>query len=187
VAVSALVLVVLFGVVLAALGSGDLGLREVIRLSARTSLLLFVLAFVASSLARLRPSPRTKWLLRSRRYVGLSFAVSHGLHGLAIAWLASTVPRSLAALGPISLIGGVVGYVFVLAMAATSFDRTTAWLGLRWWRRLHTTGMYVLWIVFFASYAPTAAAGMPLGILLSAILLAALAVRFLAHRKNRGS
>ena len=69
---------------LAVLGGGQDGLRAVVRLTARTSLLLFLLAFAASAAYRLRPGPGTRWLLANRRYVGLSFASSHLVHLLAI-------------------------------------------------------------------------------------------------------
>lgn len=180
-----LVLVLAFGAVLAIWGPHESGLRQVIRYSARTSLLLFLLAFVASATHRLWTSAPSKWLLCNRRYVGVSFAVSHGLHGLAIFALAQTVPGSLATLGPLTIGVGALGYVFVLSMAATSFDRTTGWLGLSRWRRLHKTGMYVLWFVFFASYAPSALAGAGLGILFVGILVGGLGLRFLAGKKRR--
>src|SRR5579862_5883945 len=60
------------------------GIRLVIRATARTSLLLFTLAFSAGALATLWPSGWTRWQRRNRRYLGLSFAVSHALHAAAI-------------------------------------------------------------------------------------------------------
>jgi len=36
-----------------------------------------------------------------------------------------------------SIIPGFTAYVFIAAMTATSFDRTTTWIGKVWWRRLH--------------------------------------------------
>ena len=65
-------------------GSGEAGLRMLMRATARTSLALFGAAFAASSLRSLWPTPATGWLLRQRRYLGLSFAFSHALHALAI-------------------------------------------------------------------------------------------------------
>ena len=53
------------------------GVRMVIRFTARTSLLLFCLAFSAGALARLRPNAWTRWQRRNRRYLGVSFAASH--------------------------------------------------------------------------------------------------------------
>ncbi len=56
------------------------GVRMVIRFTARTSLVLFCLAFSAAALARLWPNASTRWLRRNRRYLGVSFAASHAIH-----------------------------------------------------------------------------------------------------------
>ena len=69
------------------------GTRLAIRLTARTSLALFLLAFTASALVRLRPSPFTHWLRANRRYVGVSFAVSHAVHLAAVIALALIVAQ----------------------------------------------------------------------------------------------
>jgi citrate lyase beta subunit len=73
------------------------GIRMVIRFTARTSLLLFCLAFGAAALARLWPNAWTRWQRRNRRYLGVSFAASHGLHAVAIAAFAAMDPSGFAA------------------------------------------------------------------------------------------
>lgn len=60
------------------------GVRMVIRFTARSSLLLFCLAFSAAALARLWPNAWTRWQRRNRRYLGLSFAASHAIHALSL-------------------------------------------------------------------------------------------------------
>jgi hypothetical protein len=51
------------------------------------------------------------------------------------------------------VIGGAgLGYVFLYAMAATSFDRSVKWLGFRRWKILHTVGLYYLWSIFAFTY-----------------------------------
>jgi DMSO/TMAO reductase YedYZ heme-binding membrane subunit len=137
-------------------GAGEDGVRAVIRYTARTSFALFMLAFAASALHRLRPGTFTRWLLSNRRYVGVSFAVSHGLHLAAILVLARISAAFVAELAIATIVGGGLGFVFVGLLAATSFDVTAAWLGPRWWRRLHLTGLYYLWFIFFQSYLPRA-------------------------------
>ena len=89
----ALLLVVLAGALLVA--SPDVaGLRMVIRQTARSSLLLFLLAFTASAAARRWPGGVTAWQLRNRRHLGLGFAVSHTIHALAIAGFAALDPQA---------------------------------------------------------------------------------------------
>jgi sulfoxide reductase heme-binding subunit YedZ len=133
------------------------GVRVVIRATARTSLLLFVLAFTASALARLLPGEFTRWQLRNRRYFGGSFAISHLIHLAAILslveldralfWTLTNVPT-------IVLAGAA--YLFIAAMAATSFDRSAAWLGPRKWRLLHLFGGWYIWISFAIAFGKRA-------------------------------
>src|SRR5215510_13101545 len=58
------------------------GVRMVIRFTARSSLVLFCLAFSATALARLWPTAGSRWQRRNRRYLGLSFAASHAMHAV---------------------------------------------------------------------------------------------------------
>src|SRR5215208_8247047 len=133
----------MIAVLVATYGAGERGLHLVIRSTAQTSFALFVSAFVASPLLKLWPSRATAWLRANRRYLGVSFAVSHACHGLAIISLGVvTSGASLRESGASSMVGGLIIYAFILAMAVTSFDRTARLLGQRAWRRLHTTGMY---------------------------------------------
>ena len=110
------------------------GVRLVIRATARSSLVLFVLAFTASAMVELLPNEATQWQRRNRRYLGVSFAVSHLIHLMAIlllAWLDQTLFWKLTNINTILLAGAA--YLFIAAMAATSFDRAALWLGPRKW------------------------------------------------------
>lgn len=151
---AALAIVLMIASILAAFGAGERGLHLVIRSTAQTSFILFTAAFAASPLTKLWPTGVTRWLRANRRYVGVSFAVSHACHGAAI--IALAVITSGASLSLPSLVGGSLVYAIILAMAATSFDRSARWLGPRAWRRLHAAGMYVLWAVFTLAYLPRA-------------------------------
>jgi methionine sulfoxide reductase heme-binding subunit len=169
---SALVLALCAGM-LELSGTGEDGIRGVIRLTARTSLVLFLLAFTASAAHRLWPGPRTRSLLANRRYLGLSFAVSHGVHLLGILALVRWFPKEFwgHTQGSTIVVGGI-GYVFVALMAATSNDASVAWLGPRRWKLLHTVGAYWIWQIFLISYllrSPTAPANLvPLALVLGA-------------------
>ena len=129
------------------------GVRMVIRFTARTSLLFFCLAFGAAALARLWPSGWTRWQRRNRRSLGVTFAASHGIHAVAIVAFAVMDPAGYAAATSIaSYIFGGIGYAFIIAMTATSFDRTAKALGARVWRRLHLIGGYYLLFQFTVSF-----------------------------------
>src|ERR1700744_1721244 len=129
------------------------GVRAVIRFTARTSLLFFCLAFSAAAAARLWPNPWTRWQRRNRRTLGVTFAASHALHAIAIAAFAALDPLGFAkATSLASYIFGGIGYTFIVAMTATSFDRSAAWLGPRAWRALHLVGGYYLLLQFAVSF-----------------------------------
>ena len=156
------------------------GVRMVIRFTARSSLLLFCLAFSAASLARLLPNAWTRWQRRNRRYLGLGFAVSHAIHAVAIVIFANIDPPGFAAAtSAASYIFGGIGYAIILAMAATSFDRTAAMLGPRAWRILHLSGGYYIWFQFMVSFGKRVPA-MPLYAGFLVPLLAVMALRLIA-------
>jgi hypothetical protein len=162
------------------------GIRLVIRATARTSLLLFVLAFTASAMVELLPSEATRWQRRNRRYLGVSFAVSHLIHLIAILSLASIDQAlfwKLTNINTIVLAG--TAYLFIAAMAATSFDGAAAWLGPRKWRLLHLVGGWYIWI----SFAVAVGKRVPLDRFywpMAALVLAAGVVRLVAMwRRNR--
>jgi methionine sulfoxide reductase heme-binding subunit len=180
-----LALMVMVGALCAAYGTDEAGIRVVIRATARSSFAFFLAAFVASALRRAWRSPMSAWLLANRRYLGVSFAVSHLVHLLAIFALYHWSPRQfLVGTGATVTALGGLGYVLLLAMTATSFDRSAAWLGPRRWRMLHTTGMYYLWFIFSVSYVPRAALESPAYAPLALLALGALAFR-LAYRSGR--
>ena len=147
----ALLLLAMTALILGWAGTGEPGLRMLVRATARSSLVLFAAAFTASSLRRLWPTPATGWLLRQRRYLGLSFAVSHTLHALAIAGLGLVLGDAFQ-IDRVTVIFGGGAYAMIALMAATSFDRSAAWLGRRRWRVLHLVGGYWIWIIFVNSY-----------------------------------
>ena len=168
-------------------GTDEPALRVMLRATADTSAVLFGATFVASSLRRLSRAPWTAWLLKNRRYVGVSFGVSHAYHLLLILALARVMAEPYE---PFLISFGGLGYGFVAAMVATSFDRTTEWLDRRRWRQLHVTGSYYVWFVFAYTYAsPVAGAGGPLLAPRQALLLggflAALGLRLWVRRRTR--
>ena len=129
------------------------GVRSVIRFTARTSLVLFCLAFSAGALARLWPNAWTHWQRRNRRYLGVSFAASHAIHAVAIiCFAAMSPPLFREATSAASFIFGGIGYAFIIAMTATSFDRSAEAIGPRAWRILHLSGGYYLLLQFMVSF-----------------------------------
>lgn len=161
------------------------GVRAAIRATARTSFVLFCLAYGATAFVHFRPNPLTHWTRRNRRHLGLSFAASHGVHALAILSLGLVAPdlfRQEVRLA--MLIPGGIGYLFILAMAATSFDRTAAAIGPRAWRLLHVFGAFYIWVGFLNGFGSRAIAH-PSYWGFVAVLLAIMALRLAASRRAR--
>jgi DMSO/TMAO reductase YedYZ heme-binding membrane subunit len=182
VAWSALGLAALCAGALGAQGAGEEGVGLVTRATARVACVIFLAAWSASSLRALWPAPATAWLLRNRRYVGLSFATAQLVHLLAIGGLVRLRGDAFE-YDPVSLSVGGMAYVFTAALAATSSDRAVAWLGRARWRVLHRVGAHWIFFVFAATLLPKAFAS-PLHALLAALVAAALAARVAAARRR---
>jgi methionine sulfoxide reductase heme-binding subunit len=153
------------------------------RWTARTALPLFLIAYLAGSLARLYPAPMTHALRRRRRQWGLGFALAHIIHlgALAVNVLVFGPERSIA-----SLIPGGIAYGLIVLMAATSSDAAMRRMG-RSWHWLHLIGIHYIWFIFFASYAKRIPdlQLMATGLIFTPVMLAALALRLYGSRKER--
>ncbi|NWH09012.1 MAG: hypothetical protein HXY22_10290 [Alphaproteobacteria bacterium] len=161
------------------LGGTD-GVRLFIRMTARSSFVLFLLAFTASALAHFWPSEGTRWLRANRRYLGLSFAVSHFVHLGAILLLLRMDPVLFHTLtNPVTIISGAIAYVFIAAMALTSFDAAVRAMGAGAWKTLHTMGTWYIFISFAVAYGKRAP-GDPFYQGFAAVLLLVLVLK-LAH------
>jgi hypothetical protein len=82
------------------------------------------------------------------------------------------------------LAAGGLGYLFILLMAATSFDRTAAWLGPRAWNVLHTVGLYYLALEFANQFRGKAMSGSFLAWMFLVMLAVAGAVRIAAFLRT---
>ncbi|MDJ0594486.1 MAG: hypothetical protein QNJ72_31675 [Pleurocapsa sp. MO_226.B13] len=146
---STIAIATIFALILVFNGINEASFRIAIRFTARSSCVLFLLAFTASSLRRLRPNPLTNWLLSNRRYLGLSMAISHGFHAIAIAGVALLTSENMVRDNH----GANLGYLFIILMTITSFKRPANILGRRNWKILHTVGMYYLWLSFTVAFS----------------------------------
>jgi hypothetical protein len=123
------------------------GTAPMILRSVRYALPLFLLAFTASSLVTLSPSRPTRWLLRNRRFIGLGFA-------FGMLWHLSFVAYSIFSFGMFDsgltfrgLVLDLTGLTFLFLISLTSFRWFARRLTLKNWRRLHKTGVYIIWFV----------------------------------------
>ncbi|MEQ1509462.1 MAG: hypothetical protein ABL909_03560 [Sphingopyxis sp.] len=158
--------------------------RLAARWTARAGLPLFLTAYLASSLLRLWRGDATRALMRRRRQWGLGFALAHSIHLVALLVnITIFAPRALTSLIP----GGLV-YAIIYAMALTSNDAAMQAMG-KWWKRLHTLGVYSIWAVYTLSYAGKLANPDQImaGAVLTPVMLGALALRLYARFGRRGA
>ena len=169
---------------LAHVTDGADGANRGIRLTARTSLALFLLAFTASALYQLWPTRATTWIRRNRRYLGVAFAGSHTLHaGFIIATIVLATRRfehGVDVTPKWVYVLDVLGYLCLIALTVTSFDAVARKMQYATWKRVHLTGSYVIWLTFFAAYWRRGVAAPQFYGLFLLICLAALVIRFIA-------
>lgn len=154
----------------------------VVRWTARTSLALFALVYVARPATQLWPSPLTRGLLARRTWLGLGFATSHAFHLAGIIGIGWPDPAAFVERRPPNPLG-VASFVLLAAMSVTSINSIHRRMG-RWWRVLHLTGIHVAWIVFAGTYARNVEAE-PAYALPLALLLAMAAIRGAAWLRLR--
>jgi methionine sulfoxide reductase heme-binding subunit len=156
----------------------------VIRWTARTSLVLFALAYVARPATQLWPRRSAKRLLRERKWLGDGFAVSHLAHLFAIIAVASRDWSAFIAGQSPTVIVALAMFVLLFAMAITSIDRVRKAMPRRGWLLLHRTGMHLAWIVFASTYVPLLASGV-IWTLPVALLVVIATIRAMAWLRGR--
>ena len=125
---------------LAVYGAGDVGVREIVRWTARSSLLLFCAVLATEG----RAVGLAGWPGRTQLLRGL--ALSHGVHAVAVAALAvqlagrNLLERSSAH----AVLGGALAYGFIFWGALRPDSRATA------------VGLFWVWVVFMVSYGTRA-------------------------------
>lgn len=84
-------------------------------------------------------------MLQNLRWIGLSFASSHGVHMALIIAMSLDFPDPFLNEQPEGkwLVGGVA-YLLIALMALTSTNAAQRWMSMKHWKRLHVIGSY--WI-----------------------------------------
>ena len=138
-------------------GLSKTGFGLIIRSTGRTSVTFFLLAFGASGFQYFWKNSFTNWVRKNRRYLGISFAISHYFHLAGILYLNFIISEPIIAERGLIIVGlGGLGYVFLTLMALTSTDKAIETIGIKNWKILHWVGSHYLWIVFSTSYIPRA-------------------------------
>jgi len=128
---------------------------SMIELSVRCAVPLLFVAFAASSANVLFPGSFGRWILRNRKFIGLSFAAAMAWQLFFILWMVTQYTEyyieEVYALSDV--IEGVGGYLLLIAMVLTSFKfGRNRLLSAKQWKFLHKSGIYWLWIYAWIAY-----------------------------------
>jgi len=126
------------------------------RYSAHLSFLYLIAAYSLSILKDTLNLDAINNLAINRRYLGLSFSISHSVHLVALIYFFYTSNEDP---GIVSIIGGGLGYLLMYAMTLTSTDAMVKRIGKKNWKILHTIGINYLMIVFFYTFAGSMVGG----------------------------
>jgi len=130
------------------------GVSSMIELAVRCAVPLLFVTFAASSVNVLFPGAFGRWLLRNRKYIGLSFAAAMAWQLFFILLMVTRhteyYVEQVYALSDV--IEGVGGYLLLIAMVLTSFRFGRSRLSAKQWKLLHTVGIYWLWTYAWITY-----------------------------------
>lgn len=130
--------------------------RIAIRTSAKVSFFLFCAAFGASSIHLFARQSWSYWLRMNRRYLGITFAISHWIHLIFLVVLQAYFHPVFIQAAPFSIFAGGMAYLFLTLMLLTSFPVFAQFLSKKQWTMLHTIGGYWIWVIFMSSYSKRA-------------------------------
>jgi len=162
---------------------------SMIRLSVQLASPWIFFAFVARPLVQLYPGSFSKWLLRNRRYIGLSFAAGFAWQAVFIAVLLALYPDYYWQVlhNTADLILRMLSYLLLLALTVTSFFPVRRAMRPKDWRVLHLVGVWYFWAAIWVSYAEGLLSGDTRIIAIVYVVagLVVLTVRLAAYLKNR--
>jgi len=162
---------------------------SMIRLSVQLASPWVFLAFVATPINQLFPGNLSKWLLRNRRYLGLSFAAGFGWQAVFIGVLLALHNAYYweELHNDIDLLLRMASYVFLFALTITSFFPVRRKMRPEHWRWLHLIGIWYFWAAIWASYAPMAVSSdaKTIDVVYTVIGLVVLVLRIAAYLRKR--
>ena len=162
---------------------------SMIRLSVQLASPWIFLAFLARPLMQLYPGSFSKWLLRNRRYAGLSFAAGFAWQAVFIAVLLALHPDYYWQVlhNNADLVLRMLSYLLLLALTITSFYPVRRAMRPRSWRMLHLVGTWYFWAAIWVSYAGVLLTGDFRIVAIVYVIVGAgvLAVRVVAYLKDR--
>ncbi len=166
-------------VAIAAGGWTEETVRLLVRLSARLSVLLFLVAFVAEALHEFNGSRGVRRIAERAAAFFLAFAASHIYHlallGVLAVWFPDPFVKETEAL---TVVGGGLAYAFLVGIAVAIVRTGHFPNGL-----LATIGVYYIWVVFTRAYSYRL--DDTVYVVIFALLIVAFIVRVGAHLRSR--
>ena len=164
---------------------------SMIRLSVQLASPWILLAFIARPLGQLAPGVLAEWMLRNRRYLGLSFAAG-------FAWQAVFIGVLLVLYGDyywqnlqndFDLLLRMLSYLLLLALTVSSFFPVRRRMRPDHWRYLQLVGVWYFWAAIWVTYAGQAASAgaRTIDVVYALLGLLALVLRLAAYLKVRSS
>ncbi|HEY2774227.1 MAG TPA: hypothetical protein VGK20_09270 [Candidatus Binatia bacterium] len=175
--------------VLAVFGIESPGIELALRITARVSMLWFLLAYLAWPVSVLGPEALGRRLLAKRRAFGIIFGISMSMHvAFILRMFALYIPERPPMVQTADFTIGIPGLMLVAAMTLTSFDALKKAVGPQRWGQLHRVGLHFVWAVFFLCLTDSVGRKQAVSPLLEygffiAMLLAAATLRFVAWRR----
>ena len=124
-----------------------------LRISGRAGLLLLFITFCSAPIHRHFKSAWSSYLIKNRRYYGISTGIVMWFHLLVMlslyytapGWLASNVPWLIFLLGCITTM-----FLGVLALSSNKYSQKK--LGIKKWKKTHLIGSYIATLSFIVGY-----------------------------------
>ena len=163
----------------------EAGIHLLLRITARTTFVLFFFAFTGNALRDLWPSSFSTWLARKRDWFLVAMAVSHSVHLAAIVALFQLIGWSRLRL--ITLLGGGFVYVLIYLLAVNALGRMWSgregfWVGSL---RSEAVALYLIWLIFALAFIPRMVSGWPVYSLFGTAALAALIIRIVCRVQHK--
>jgi hypothetical protein len=123
-----------------------------LRITARISLLFFVWAFTAAALARLMPTPSTRWLEANLRNAVLVFATSHTVHLGFILTLAARMgwAQFIHTFTWVAVIVGGAAFLLIWGLAWKALHKRMSAIAED--TRFEAFAYYYVWFIFAVAY-----------------------------------
>ena len=105
--------------------------------------------FLASSIHYFLSNSLTNFIRNNRRHIGLSFALAHTIHLVALTSFFVTTNQNPDI---VTVLGGGLAYLAMYIMAFTSNDNAVRKIGFKRWKLIHKLGANYIAFIFMFTY-----------------------------------